>query len=227
MKFYGLKPKLLFCLNVSALCFCHHLNHQTPILTVLSQRTPQSLWLECVLCFSPSCTITVSLLTNAFSSSLILLRSGSHKYSASSQPSLAIDDSNSHIRHELPYTLFCSQRLCIISLNARSPTITLPPCLHATQLLTHLFWLNKTLSSFNLYLAVISKPAQSLYSSPVVSQVYHLGYSCNSGIALPCKKTARLGQIEIKKLSPKPVLLETSQPDCISQTLILQKLKKV
>lgn len=78
--------------------------------------------------------------------------------------------------------------LCITSLSARSPTITLPPCPHTTQLLTHLFWLNNTSSSFNLYLAVIAKPAQSLYSSPVVPQFCHLGYSCNSGIALPCKK---------------------------------------
>lgn len=74
----------------------------------------------------------VSLLTNAFSSSSSLLRSGSHEYLASSQSCLAIDDSNSHVRHELPHILLCSQRLCTTSLCARAPTITPPPCLHAT-----------------------------------------------------------------------------------------------
>lgn len=50
------------------------------------------------------------------------------------------------------------------------------------------------------------KAAQSLYSTPAVPQFYHLGYSCSSGIALPCKKTqktTRLGQIEITNILSK------------------------
>lgn len=129
---YGLKPKLLFCSNISALCSCYHLNHRAPILTILSQRPSQHLWLGCILSFPPPCAITVSLLTNAFSSSRSLLRSGSHKYLASSQSCLAIDDSNSHVRHRLPHILLCSQQLCTTSLHARSSTITPPPCLYAT-----------------------------------------------------------------------------------------------
>lgn len=129
---YELKPKLLFCLNISALCSCYHLNHRAPMLTVFSQRTAQHLWLGCILCFPPSLALIVSSLTNAFSSSHSLLTAESHKYLAPSQSCLAIDDSNSHVRHKLPHTLLCSPRLCTASLHARSPTITPPPCLHTT-----------------------------------------------------------------------------------------------
>lgn len=129
---YGSKPKLLFCLTTSALCSCYHLNHRAPILAAPSHRTAQHLRLGCVLCFLLPRAITTSLLTNAFSSSSSLLRSGSHEYLASSQSCLAIDDSNGHVRHELPHIFLCSQRLCTTSLPARAPTITTPPCLYAT-----------------------------------------------------------------------------------------------
>lgn len=158
---YGLKPKLLFCLNISALCSHYNLNHWAPISTVLSQRTAQP-QPGCVSCFPPSRTTTSSLLINAFSSSCSLLRSGSHEELASSQPCLAIG-SNSHVRRELPHTLLCSQRLCTTSLHARSQTTSAPPCLHATPASHPLLLVEQNPNTlYILYLAIISKAAQIL-----------------------------------------------------------------
>lgn len=221
---YGLKPKLLFCLNISALCSCYQLNHRAPILTAWSQRTAQHLWLGCISCFPPPHTIAVSLLPNAFSSSRSSLRSRSHEYLASSQSCLAIDDSNSHVRHKLPHILLCSQRLCTTSLCARFPTITPPPCLHATPASHPLILVEQ---NPNILYFMLSGYFQSLCSSSVIPQSYYLGYSCNSGIALTLRKATRLDQTDMQILSPKLVMLDASQPNCISPTLVLQALEDV
>ena len=163
---YGLKPKLLFCLNISAPCSCYHLNPQAPVLS----QTAQHLCLGCISCFPPSCAITVSLLTNAFSSSLSVLRSGSDEYLASSQSCLAIDDSNIHVRHELPHS-------SVLRGFAPSPCVPNPqpshllPASMPPRLLTHLFWLSKTLTPFtsSSYFQSCSEPLLISCCPPVLS----------------------------------------------------------
>lgn len=174
---YGLKPKLLFCSNVSALCSCYHLNHQVPVLIDLSKRPAQHFWLGCVLCFPPSHDISVfvkllalfTMIWIPWMLGIFTVLLGNWWFE---QPCQTQTSSHTPLFSAALYHLSACQ-------------IPSHPASHPLVLVGQ----NPNT------LSIISISYSQICSSPTDPQFYDLGYSCNTGTALTLRKAARLGQI--------------------------------